>query len=101
MPDIPHVYYSGDSKPIIRLCGAVNALIDHGGGGDIAPAVIAEIQSQIAAVREAISALPYTIAASVENNVLILNGAGASVRGNHLVLASGDVSVSADVLRFD
>ena len=32
MAEISHVNYNGDSKVIIRLCEAVNALIDRGGG---------------------------------------------------------------------
>ena len=97
MADIPHIHYNGASKVIIRLCEIANALID-GGGGDSAS--IVELQSQIAAIQETIGVSPGTITASVENDILILTGAGASVKGNHLLLISGDAIAADNVLHF-
>ena len=99
MADISHIHYTGASKVIHRLCGTVNALVDGGGGGD--SAAIAELQAQIAAIREALEALPNEITASVENDILILTGAGASVKGTRLILVSNSVSASGDTLTFE
>ena len=119
MSDISHIHYTGASKVVIRLCEIVNVLIEESGKANIEidaalsensqnpvqnraiAAAITGLQAQITAVQEAIGISPGAITASVENDILVLTGAGAFVKGTRLILLSNSVSASGDTLTFE